>query len=145
MNSNLLRTLMTIGAAALVILPVFFGCTLAGDGSFECGASWIGPKLSGLLAMGLMGLGMVVKWGDGTGLFSTTSTTFRTILTGLAFVVTLAMIVFGCSADAVTGAIACSAGWLGPQGGAIIAGILLGLNQVIKAFDGTTLSKPVPK
>lgn len=145
MNSNLFRTLLTFAAAAAVLLPVFFGCTSIADGSFDCSASWIGPKLAGFLAMALMGIGTLVKWGDGTGLFSTSSTTFRTILTGLAFVVTLAMVVFGCSTDAVTGAIACSAGWLSPQLAGVVAGVLLGINQMVKTFDGTTLTKPVTK
>jgi hypothetical protein len=143
MNSNLVRTLLTIAAAALVILPVFFGCTTLADGSFDCSASWISPVYSGVLATLLMLIGIAVKMMDGTGLFSTASTGFRTALTIAAFVVTTGVVVLGCSLDAVTGAVSCANSWLSPQLGALVAGVLLGLNQLVKAFDGTTLTKPV--
>ncbi len=143
MNSNLLRTLLTIAAAAVVLLPVFFGCATLANGTFDCSASWISPAISGVVAIVLMGLSMTVKSLDGTGLFSTTTTSFRTALTIMAFVVTAAMVFFGCAADALSGAVNCTASWLSPQMASLVAGVLLGLNQLVKAFDGTTLVKPV--
>jgi hypothetical protein len=145
MNSNLTRTLLTIGAALLILLPVFLGCTAAADGSFDCSASILPPSLAGLAAIGLLGLGMVIKALDGTGLFSTTSTGFRTVLTGLGMAVMIITVIAGCSTDALTGAITCTAYWLSPETGAALTFVLLGLNHVIKAFDGSTLTKPVAK
>lgn len=144
MNSNLIRTLLTIGAAALVLLPVFLGCTLLESGSFDCSASILPPQFAGLGAMVLLALSMVIKAFDGTGLFSTSSTTFRTVLSILGFAVTAVTIFAGCSADAA-GAITCTASWMSPTTGAFVATVLIGLNQVVKTFDGTTLTKPVVK
>jgi hypothetical protein len=143
MNSNIIRTLLTVAAAAVVLLPVFFGCASLATGGFDCSASWVSPVYSGAIAMVLMVLGMAVKALDGTGLFSTTSTAFRTGLTVLSFVVTAAMVVAACGTDAVTGSVTCTAQWLSPQLAGLVSGVLLGLNQLVKAFDGTTLTKPV--
>lgn len=142
MNSNFIRTLLMIGAAILVVLPVFLGCTIDAAGSFDCSASILPPQFAGLGAMALMGLSTIVKAFDGTGLFSTTSTGFRTALTVLGFVVVGITIFAGCTTDAA-GVVLCSATWLSPKMGAFAATVLIGLNQVIKAFDGTTLTKPV--
>lgn len=145
MNTNLIRTVLTIGAALMILLPVFLGCTQGADGSFDCTKSILPPALAGLASISLLALGMVIKAMDGTGLFSTTSTGFRTVLTILGIVVMAVTVLAGCSTDVLTGAITCSASWLSPKMGAVLAFILLGLNHVIKAYDGTTLTKPVAK
>lgn len=145
MNSNLVRTLLTIGAALLILLPAFLGCTQGADGSFDCSASILPPQMAGLGAIALLGLGMVLKAFDGTGLFSTTSAGFRTALTIAGMAVMVITVIGGCATDAISGALTCNASWLSPKVGATLAFLLLGLNHVIKAFDGTTLTKPVAK
>lgn len=69
----------------------------------------------------------------------------RTILTWLAIIIPPVSVALGCSTDAVSGAITCSASWLPPQYAVIASSVLLILNQVIKAFDGTTLTQPISK
>lgn len=145
MNSNIIRTLLTVGAALLILLPVALGCTGLPDGSFDCSASILPPGLAGIAAIGLLGLGMVIKAFDGTGLFDTTSAGFRTALTIAGMAVMVITVIAGCATDAVTGAMVCSAPWLSPKLGAVLAFLLLGINHVVKAFDGTTLTKPVAK
>jgi hypothetical protein len=68
---------------------------------------------------------------------------FRTLLTWAAIIIPAAAVVFGCSTDALTGAIDCSSSWLPPNYAVLASSGFLILNQVIKALDGTTLTKPV--
>jgi hypothetical protein len=70
---------------------------------------------------------------------------FRTALTWAAIVIPLLSTFFGCASDAVSGAVNCSASWLPPQYAVLVSSGLLVLNQIIKAFDGTGLFKPVQK
>ena len=70
---------------------------------------------------------------------------FRSILTWLAILVPSVDLFFGCAADAVTQAFSCASSWLPPQYAVAVSSGLLVLNQIIKALDGTGLTKPVAK
>lgn len=139
MNSNLFRTLMYAASAAALLLPIFLGCTALPTDSFDCSTSWLPPHVSGVTAIGLMVLALVVKKFGGAGMFTTTSTGFRTMLTIGSILVTGAVVFLGCST--VGTSIDCSNSWIGPMWGGLAASALLGLNLIVKKFDGTTLTQ----
>ncbi len=141
MNTNFTRTLLYILSAVVLLVPVFLGCTQELSGNFNCSNSWLPPQFASIAAMVLMVLAVVLKSFGGEGLFTTGSSTFRSILTFGGIAVTAAVVFFGCTNIGTS--IECSASWLGPFWGSLVASILLGVNLVVKKFDGTTLTKPV--
>lgn len=139
MNSNFSRTLLYLLSILALLGPVFFGCTSLPNGSFDCTMSWLPPQFAGIVAMGFMGLAVLIKAFGGEGLFTTGSTAFRSLLTFGGIIVTGVVVLLGCTNTGT--AIDCSGSWIGPLWGGVIASILLGINLVIKKFDGTTLTK----
>jgi hypothetical protein len=146
MNSNLVRTILTSlgGFSALIpLLPGILGCVALATGSFDCTNSFVGPQFAVYLSIGLLIVTNLVKKFEGSTFFGSPADGFRTLTNWGAIAIMAASAIFGCVTDSVSGALSCSGTWLGPQWAGLIAAVLIGLNQVVKSLDGTTLTKPV--
>lgn len=70
----------------------------------------------------------------------------RSILTGLAGVIPVLVVFFGCTPDAVTGAVSCASSWVPPQYSLLLAGVLGILSFVLKMFgQGGTMAENLAK
>ena len=71
----------------------------------------------------------------------------RSIMTGLAGVLPLVVVFFGCTTDAVTGSISCTTSWIPPEYTLYVAGALGIGSFLLKMFSqggtvGENLAKP---
>ena len=71
----------------------------------------------------------------------------RSIMTGLAGVIPLIVVFFGCKSDAITGAMSCVDSWVPPQYAVVLAGVLGVISFLLKMFGqggtvGENLASP---
>ena len=64
MNSNLIRTVLSIAAIVLSVIPAVTGCVADALGRLDCSASWLPPQYSGLLVAAVLIVNQILKAAD---------------------------------------------------------------------------------
>ena len=61
MNTNIMRTILSIAAVAVMAASSIFGCVTDAAGVITCSASWMSPTTGAMVASGMVVVNLLLK------------------------------------------------------------------------------------